>query len=136
LAFMNLFYERCSVQGRTYEKAPGIFWNDWASGGSWQQKSLRNLNLLVLEVGCDTLLLFVGGNMGKRPWEVVLELQPLKLNGWSFRDLSYRQVIQRLSLWQKPDTAVSWEALPDPCQYRWGCLQPTTGLSKRPQWRS
>jgi hypothetical protein len=28
LAFMNLFYERCSVQGRTYEKAPGIFWND------------------------------------------------------------------------------------------------------------
>jgi hypothetical protein len=31
--------------------------------------------------------------------------------------------------WQEPDTAVSWEALPDPEQYRWGYSQPTIGMS-------
>jgi hypothetical protein len=30
--------------------------------------------------------------------------------------------------WQKPDIAVSWEALPEPDKYRGGCSQPTTGL--------
>jgi hypothetical protein len=38
-------------------------------------------------------------------------------------------LMPRRSCWQKPDTAVSWEALPDPDQYRWECLQPSIRLS-------
>ena len=38
--------------------------------------------------------------------------------------------------WQEPDTAVSWEALPDPDQCRCGSSQPTIRLSKGPQLRS
>jgi hypothetical protein len=33
--------------------------------------------------------------------------------------------------WQDPNIAVSWEALPEPDQYRGRCLQPTIGLSTR-----
>jgi hypothetical protein len=35
----------------------------------------------------------------------------------------------RSACWQEPDTAVSWEVLPDPDQYIWGCSQPTIRLS-------
>jgi hypothetical protein len=37
----------------------------------------------------------------------------------------------RIACWQVPDTAVSWESLPDPTQYRCGCSQPTIKLSTR-----
>jgi hypothetical protein len=35
----------------------------------------------------------------------------------------------RRACWQKPDIAVSWEALPEPDKYRGRCLQPNIGLS-------
>jgi hypothetical protein len=35
----------------------------------------------------------------------------------------------RSACWQEPNTDVSWEALPDPDQYRCGSPQPTIGLS-------
>jgi hypothetical protein len=34
---------------------------------------------------------------------------------------------QEMPCWQ--ETAVSWEALPDPDQYTWGCLKQTIRLS-------
>jgi hypothetical protein len=36
---------------------------------------------------------------------------------------------QEVLCWHEPDTAVSWEAVPDPDQYRCGCWQLTIGLS-------
>jgi hypothetical protein len=35
----------------------------------------------------------------------------------------------RSTCWQKPDIAVSWEAMPEPDTYWGGCLQLTIGLS-------
>ena len=38
-------------------------------------------------------------------------------------------LMPRSACWQEPDMDVSWKALPETYQYRYGCLQPTIGLS-------
>jgi hypothetical protein len=45
-------------------------------------------------------------------------------------------LMPRSACWQETHRAVSWEALPDPDQYRGGCLQPTIRLSTETQWRN
>jgi len=39
-------------------------------------------------------------------------------------------LMPRSACWQEPDMNISWEALPEPYWYRWGCLLLTIGLSR------
>jgi hypothetical protein len=38
-------------------------------------------------------------------------------------------LMPRSAYWQESETAVSWKALSEPDKYRFGCSQPTIGLS-------
>jgi hypothetical protein len=79
-------------------------------------------------------LLLSKGNTGTKSGaetegKTIQRLPHLGIHPTSRYEIQTLLLMPRGACWQEPNTAVSWELLPDPDQYRWGGLQPTIGLS-------
>jgi len=63
-----------------------------------------------------------------RDWKAIHKLPHMDMNPIYSHQTQATLLMPRSACWQELDIAVFWEALPEPDNYRGGCLQPTIGL--------